>query len=380
MISAAVKSFSAILISRKLLPQIAPNTTSLDHHPHGELARGVVGKAGTAPVSTTQCFNSSKYLLPHPFRKYKDWSVNLDQLKSVDAVARHGSVAAAAASLHLTPSAVSQQITKLDREVGHRLLARHGRGVRLTDTGMLLADHARELLSRVERARADIDAASGTVRGHVTIGVFASAARGIMPQALTALSATPELTVELRELEVDDSLPLLLGGELDMAVIIDWDNEPLALPSGLDAVPLGGDVFDVVIACSHPSATGSAVDLRALGDTPWVAWTKDSLCYRWLVSTLREVGAEPDIAHTAEEHATQVALVDAGFGAALLPRIGRPALPAGLVALEVTPALRRNLYAVYRHDSASRPAIAATVDVLRAATQTAAAPTPAANS
>src|SRR5699024_11733055 len=94
---------------------------------------------------------------------------------------------------------------------------------------------ARELLSRVERARADIDAASGTVRGHVTIGVFASAARGIMPQALTALSDTPELTVELRELEVDDSLPLLLGGELDMAVIIDWDNEPLALPSGLDA-------------------------------------------------------------------------------------------------------------------------------------------------
>src|SRR5699024_4828730 len=160
-----------------------------------------------------------------------------------------------------------------------------------------------------------------------------------------------ELTVELRELEVDDSLPLLLGGELDMAVIIDCDNEPLVLPSGLDAGALGGDVFDDVIARSHPSATASAVDLPALGATQWVAWTKGSLCYRWLVCTLREVGAEPDIAHTAEEHATQVALVDAGFGAALLPRIGRPALPAGLVALEVTPTLRRNLYAVYRHDS-----------------------------
>lgn len=89
--------------------------------------------------------------------------LNLERLRTLDALARHGSVSGAAAGLHITTSAVSQQMAKLEREAGQRLLAKNGRGVRLTDAGRLLAEHAARILSQVELAQADLEAQRGQV-------------------------------------------------------------------------------------------------------------------------------------------------------------------------------------------------------------------------
>lgn len=297
--------------------------------------------------------------------------MDLPRLRALDAVARHGSVYGAAAALHLTPSAVSQQLGKLEREVGERLLERDGRGVRLTDAATLLAEHAARILSQVETARADLEAFRGEVRGHVTLAAFASAARGIAPGALrTVRDRYPDLVTELREREIDESIPLTVRGDVDVALVHDWDVEPLVLPSGLDRELVAQDAFDLLLPAGHPLAGRTWVHLRDLADQPMIGWTKGSISYRWLVHTMRAEGVEPLIPHTAEEHPTQLALVAAGLGLAILPRIGRTALGDGVAVVRLRPHLARRIYAVWRADSGARPAIRAVRAALREAVRT----------
>lgn len=110
--------------------------------------------------------------------------LNLDRLRTLHAVARHGSVSGAAEGLHVTTSAVSQQLAKLERETGQQLLAKNGRGIRLTDAGRLLSDHAARILSQVELAQADLEAQRGHAVGELLLGAFPTAVRGLFPEAL----------------------------------------------------------------------------------------------------------------------------------------------------------------------------------------------------
>lgn len=159
--------------------------------------------------------------------------LNLERLRTLDALARHGSVSGAADGLHVTTSAVSQQMAKLEREVGQRLLAKNGRGVRLTDAGRLLADHAARILSQVELAQSDIEAQRGEVVGEVRICAFPTAARGLFPATLTSLRADhPDLTVRTRELEPEQGLRAVFRGDVDLAVVLDWSNKRLPVPGG----------------------------------------------------------------------------------------------------------------------------------------------------
>src|SRR6478735_12203083 len=113
--------------------------------------------------------------------------LNLERLRTLDALARHGSVGGAADGLHVTTSAVSQQMAKLEREVGQQLLAKNGRGVRLTDAGRLLSDHAARILSQVELAQSDLEAQRGHAVGELLLGAFPTAVRGLFPDALGRL-------------------------------------------------------------------------------------------------------------------------------------------------------------------------------------------------
>lgn len=160
--------------------------------------------------------------------------LNPDRLRTLHAVARHGSVSAAADGLHVTTSAVSQQLAKLERETGQQLLAKNGRGVRLTDAGRLLADHASRILSQVELAQADLEARCGQAVGELVLGAFPTAARGLFPTALARLREEhPQLRAHLREMEPDESIPAVVRGDLDLAVVLDWYNKPLPAPEGL---------------------------------------------------------------------------------------------------------------------------------------------------
>ena len=294
--------------------------------------------------------------------------LNVDRLRALHAVAAHGSILAAADTLHVTTSAVSQQLAKLEREVGRRLLEKQGRGVRLTDSGRLLVAHAEQVLCLLEKAEAELDAARDTVTGQLTIAAFATSMRGLAPAALAALRDThPQLTAVLRELEPVDGVALLLRRDVDLAIAQDWENAPLALPEGLSKAPIMDDVADIAMPAAHRLARARSVALDDLADEPWITWLEGSICHDWLLHTLRRRGHEPRIAHTASEYATQLALVGAGLGAAVIPRLGRGAVPPGVVIVRSTPTLRRQVYAVWRSDATRRSAIRAAVDAFQAA-------------
>ncbi|MET8246803.1 LysR substrate-binding domain-containing protein [Streptomyces sp. NPDC005202] len=294
--------------------------------------------------------------------------LNLERLRTLDALARHGSVSGAAEGLHVTTSAVSQQMAKLEREVGQQLLAKNGRGVRLTDAGRLLAEHAARILSQVELAQSDLEAQRGQVVGELRLGAFPTAARGLFPAALSDLrSRHPGLRVTTAEMEPAPAVRAVLRGDVDLAVVLDWYNKPLPVPEGLTRAPILDDPADVALPAAHPHAERTEVDLEDFADDDWVTWGEAEFCHEWLLDTLRSTGVEPRIAHRAEEHATQLALVAAGLGVCVAPRLGRGPLPAGVRTVPVRQAVRRHVYAVWRAYADRRPSIRAAVEALRAA-------------
>ncbi|MFE9769646.1 LysR family transcriptional regulator [Streptomyces sp. NPDC005808] len=292
--------------------------------------------------------------------------LNLERLRTLDALARHGSVSGAADGLHVTTSAVSQQMSKLEREVGQQLLARNGRGVRLTDAGQLLAEHAARILSQVELARSDLEAQRGQVVGELRLAAFPTAARGLFPAVLGALRAEhPGLRVRSRELEPEHGVAGLVRGDIDLAVVLDWYNKPLPVPEGLVKATLLDDPADVAMPEGHPLADRDAVDLEDFADDEWISWPEGEFCHEWLVYTLRAKGIEPRIAHLAGEHHTQLALVAAGLGVCVAPRLGRDPMPAGVRAVPVRHRVHRYVHAVWREDADRRPSIRAAVEALR---------------
>ena len=294
--------------------------------------------------------------------------LNVERLRALHALAVHGSVQGAADALHVTTSAVSQQLSKLEEEVGQRLLERNGRGVRLTDAAGVLVQHTEGVLGALERAAADLDASQRLVVGRIALAAFPTAARGLAPTALAALAAEhPRLRVSLAEQEPGESIPRLQRGDLDVVIAQDWFNAPLALPDGLSKAPVFDDVADVALPASHPLARRRVVSLHDLAGERWVTWRAGESCHDWLLHTLRGQGAEPQVVHTAGEHATQLALVAAGLGASIIPRLGRDEVPPGVRIVPVKPSLTRHVYALWRTDASKRPGVRATVDAFQAA-------------
>ncbi len=293
--------------------------------------------------------------------------LNVERLRALHALAIHGSVQGAADALHVTTSAVSQQLSKLEDEVGQPLLERHGRGVRLTDAAGMLVEHIEGVLGALERAAADLDASQRMVVGRIVVAAFPTAARGLAPVVLAGLATQhPRLRVSLAEQEPGESVPRLQRGDLDVVIAQDWFNAPLVLPAGLSRAPVFDDVADVALPASHPLARRRVVSLQELAGEPWVTWRAGASCHDWLLHTLRAQGAEPRVVHTAGEHATQLALVAAGLGASIIPRLGRDVVPAGVRIVQVKPSLTRHVYALWRTDASKRPGIRATVEAFQA--------------
>ncbi|WP_392969940.1 LysR family transcriptional regulator [Streptomyces sp. LN245] len=294
--------------------------------------------------------------------------LNLERLRTLDALARHGSVSGAAEGLHVTTSAVSQQMSKLEREVGQQLLAKNGRGVRLTDAGRLLAEHAARILSQVELAQSDLEAQRGQVAYELRLSAFPTAARGLFPAALAELRAEhPALRVRSSELEPEAGVAGVVRGDLDLAVVLDWYNKPMPLPDGLVKASILDDPADVAMPAGHRLAGRDEVDLGDFADDEWITWAEGEFCHEWLMFTLRSQGVEPRIGHRAGETHTQLGLVAAGLGVCVAPLLGRRPMPEGVVTVPVRQRVRRHVYVVWRADADRRPSIRAAVDALRRA-------------
>ncbi|MFC7220105.1 LysR family transcriptional regulator [Streptomyces polyrhachis] len=293
--------------------------------------------------------------------------LDLGRLRALHAVHVHGSVAGAADALGYSPSAVSQAVAKLERETRTALLERRGRGVVLTDAAQQLVATTAELLTLVERAETELEEQRGKPSGRLSIAAFATAARGLLPGALARLSREhPSLDILLQEMDPHLSPGMVAQGLVDLAVCHDWDIAPLPAPEGLELEVLGDDTCEICVPGDHPFAAREFLRREDLAGERWICQPPGSVCHDWLVRTLRASGHEPRLAYAAAEYATQLALVAAGLGIALVPHLGRGPLPLGVVAVPLDPVPVRRVYAVWRAGAARRPAIQAAVEALRA--------------
>ena len=296
--------------------------------------------------------------------------LHLERLQALHAVSTFGSVTGAAEALRLTPSAVSQQLGKLQRDVGQRLIEPHGRGVRLTPAGTLLAQRAHAILSEVENAESELDRQRNHVIGDLEIAGFATAARAILPQTVARLRKEHrQLKLRVSERQPDEAIRLVVAGHLDIALVNDWMNAPLVLPDGVQRVLIMHDPVDLAVPTDHPLAERSSVELTELSAEPWITGPYGAICHEWLTQTLRQHGLSPEVTHTAEEHQTQLAMVAAGLGIAVMPRLGRGSAE-GVSIITLKPTFSRQIYAIFRTLASERPAIAVTVSAIHKVAQT----------
>jgi DNA-binding transcriptional LysR family regulator len=283
--------------------------------------------------------------------------VDVSALPALVAVRDHGSVAAAAAALGFTASAVSQQVKRMERRSRTAMLERVGRTVVLTERGRLVAERGARVLAQLEEVD-DLAAGDGPPSGEFRIAAFSTACRGLMAPLLARLRATsPALTVTLTETDPADAVRLVERGGADLAVVHDWATLPLEVPDGLVRRHLLTDVADVLLPVGHPHAGDEHVRAVDLADECWVSTPPGSICHAWLQQMFAVHGRRPDVRYYDASFGTHVALVEHAVAVALVPRLGRDRLPAGVCAVRVVdPAPHRHVSAVWRRSSAANPA------------------------
>jgi DNA-binding transcriptional LysR family regulator len=281
--------------------------------------------------------------------------LDVNRLRVIDAVARHGSVTAAAKELHYSQPSVTHHLARLEAETGAQLLQRVGRGIRLTDAGRLLADRAVEILGRIEAADAELAALVGLAAGRVRLAGFSSAIGALVPSALAELAAEhPGLEVGLTDLHPEEAIAQLRAGAVDVALVFRYDDsEPEA--EGVRLHHLLDDPLYVLSTRRHRG-------LAALRDATWIAGCER--CRTHLLAMCATAGFTPRIGYTSDDMVVMQALVAAGLGVTTIPGLAlRAHRTDGVVATKLRGS-RRHVYAATYGDPPDPPATAAVLAAL----------------
>jgi len=280
---------------------------------------------------------------------------DLTRLRVIDAVARSGSVTAAARELGYSQPSVSHHLARLESETGAQLLQRVGRGIRLTPAGQLLAARAAEILGRLDAAGAELSAHVGLNAGRVRLAGFSSAIGSLVPDALAALAQRhPDLQVTLTDTHPPEALELLRTGQVEVALIFRYD-ETEPEPEG---VRLHHLLDDPVYLLSTHRGRG----LASFRDATWIAGC--DRCRSHLLSLCAVEGFEPRIGYTSDDMVVMQSLVAAGLGVTTIPGLAlRAHRAAGTVARELRGS-PRHVYAATYGEAPDPPATAALVGAL----------------
>src|SRR5438093_3299465 len=217
--------------------------------------------------------------------------LDVTRLRVIDAVARHGSVTAAARELSYSQPSVSHHLARLEAETGAQLLQRVGRGIRLTPAGQLLAGRAAEILGRIDAAEAELSAHVGLTAGRVRLAGFSSAIGSLVPRAIaTLVSRHPGLQISLTDTHPPEALELLRAGKVDVAVIFRYD-ETEPEPAGVRLHHLLDDPLYLL-------STRRGRTLAALRDETWIAGCER--CRSHLLTLCADEGFEPRIGYTSD--------------------------------------------------------------------------------
>lgn len=296
--------------------------------------------------------------------------LDLRRLRLLRELNERGTIAAVADALQFTPSAISQQLSILEREAGVPLLERAGRGVRLTDPALVLVEHAEALLERTALAEADLAAAAGSVTGRARIAGFQSVImRLLLPAMRTLARDAPRLRCELVESEPEESLPALALGDVDLVLGDEWHHQPRQLPVGLERLDLLSDRVLLVLPSRHPAAREHrrSVPLAELAEE---AWTSGHPTMGWEEVTQRVCrqhgGFDPDIRHRTNDANISLSLVANGLAVAMVPELALPERHPGITLREMENAsVTRAIFAATRGTDAARPSIQALVSAVQ---------------
>jgi DNA-binding transcriptional LysR family regulator len=296
--------------------------------------------------------------------------IDARRLRILRAVADHRTVTAAAATLYLTPSAVSQQLTALEQETGHRLVDRGARGVRLTAAGEILLDHTHAVLAQLERAEAELAAYGTGAAGTVTVASFATGIGLVVAPAVACLAAAaPGIRLKVRDAEGDASLPMVLGRQVDVAVAVEYRGAPGAGDPRLTHVPLYAEPFDAVLPLVHKLAHAPEVALSGLADDPWIGPYPGNPCHDVVVLACEYAGFQPRLEHSSDDFRAVVALASAGAGVALVPRSALAGVDLADVVVRPVDGIAptRRVFAAVRRGAEDHPLIRPVLDALREA-------------
>jgi len=335
--------------------------------------------------------------------------LDVTRLRVLVAVARHGSVTAAAHALNYAQPSVSHHLARLEAETGTKLVQRAGRGIRLTDAGRLLAERAAEVIGRLDAAENELAVYSGLRAGRLRLAAFPSALGTIVPGAAALLhSQHPTVDLRLTEAEPPEAVRMLRAGYVDVALIFrhepEGDGPGAAGAPGAPAERSGdgaaagatgqerGDLREQVLLSepvhlimpAGPWARGEPVlapavtevwpaDLARLAGQRWIAGC--DRCREHLLRQCAAAGFTPKIAFTTDDFVAVQALVTAGLGVALLPTLAlRAARNPGVRTVRLR-GTRRSVVAIRYGEPPDPPATALLLDVLRAvATETPSGP------
>ncbi|MEV6794486.1 LysR family transcriptional regulator [Streptomyces sp. NPDC051320] len=289
------------------------------------------------------------------------------RLRILRAVADHRTVTAAAAALYLTPSAVSQQLAALEQETGHSLLTRSGRGVRLTAAGEILLTHAHAVLAQLERAESELADYAGGAAGEVTVAAFATGIAEVLAPAIRDLAdRSPGIRVRVRDSEGDESLTLVLDGEADLALAVEYRGAPREDDVRLARVPLYAEPFDAVLPGGHPLGQGPHLALADLAADDWIGPYPGNPCHDVVLLACEQAGFEPRLVHSSDDFRAVVALAGAGAGVALVPRsaLRGMELKDTVVRPVEGPAATRRVFAAVRRGAERHPLIRPVLDAL----------------
>jgi DNA-binding transcriptional LysR family regulator len=282
-------------------------------------------------------------------------------------LAVRGTLAAVAEALNFSPSAVSQQLTLLEKETGMTLLRKAGRRVQLTPQAEVLVESAGEVLDSLERAEARLQASLTRVSGRVRIAVFQSAALALMPATLRAMAGRfPDVRVEMVQREPEEALRETWARDFDMVIAEQYPQHAAPHHPGLDRRPLITDPIRLALpagdAALHP--VGSLTEARAM---PWVMEPHGAASRHFAEQLCRATGFEPDVRYETADLQAHIRLVESGNAVALLPDLVWAGRQTSCRLLDLSGQPRREIFTAQRLAGAASPAARAVRQTLEEA-------------
>jgi len=291
--------------------------------------------------------------------------LDVRRIKVLQEVVSRGSFSAAADALHLSQSAVSQQIATLEREVGVPLLERTSNGPNLTAAGQSLMEHGDAVLCRLEEAERELAQIAGLEGGRLRLASFSTASATLMTRALALFRQRfPKVELQFTEADPEDTFPGLKRGDFDLAVVFDYPAFPLDFSRDVEAELIYEETMRVALPPGHPLAAAKSVRISDLADEDWLCGALPSSCRFQVINLCREAGFEPKIAFQSEDYGVIKGFVAGGLGVSILPE-----LAGGHPGIELRPVRGqkpvRRIWAVTRESDVRSPAAEQMLGILR---------------